>query len=410
MAILDLTAVNAVLETQYTQTKVYNLCYPASPIWAKMKKKTNFVGDSKVVAFNYGTPQGRGAAFSVGLANMTASKYGRVTVTRKSDYAFAQISGETIRAAGGNPGSLLDTVKREFDNAFYTVGRSIGNSLFQTGGGARGQIGSTTTLASPTIVLADINSVVNFEVGMVLNLASTDGTSGAKRAGTLTVTAVNRDAGTLTLSGNITAGVAAAALNDYIFQNGDFEAVRSLPTGIPGWIPKTAPVGGDNFFGLDRSVDATRLAGLRYTAGAGGPIEETLIAAAARLLREGGKPDYVAMNPIQYANLQMALGSKVIYDRLGSSDAPQFGFDTIKFMTPSGPLTIVPDYNVGTNDAWMLTLDTWSFETAGPGPSILAEDGNKMLRDATSDSYVARIGYYGNFICEAPGYNAYVAL
>ena len=409
MSILDLNAVNNVLEIQYTQSKVYNLCYPMSPLWAKMKKKTNFVGQSKVVAFNYGTPQGRGASFSVALGNMSASLYSQVVITRSRDYAFAQIAGETIRAASGQPGALLDTVKREFDNAFYTVGRSIANSLFQTGGGARGQISSGTVLSGTTITLADVNQIVMFERGMVLNLSATDGTSGTKRTGTLTVTAVNRSAGQITVGAAINT-VTGAANGDYIFQNGDFETVRSLPTGIPGWIPKVAPTTGDNFFGLDRSVDVTRLAGLRYTAGAGGPIEETLIQAAALLAREGAKPDFVVMNPIAFANLQQALGSKVIYDRLGSKDAPAFGFDVIKMMAPMGPLTIVADYNCGTGDAWMLTLDTWSFETAGAGPSILAEDGNKMLRDATTDSYIARIGYYGNFICEAPGYNCYVAL
>lgn len=409
MAILDLTAVNAVLETQYTQSKVYNLCYGESPTFAKIKKKNNFVGGPKQVAFQYGSPQARGAAFATAIANMTASKYASVSVTRVREYCFAQLSGEAIAAAKGEPGALLDTIKNEFDSAFYTAARSVAIALFQAGGGARGQIDASTTLGSTTLVLKDRNSVVNFEVGMVINLGSTDGTSGSKRTGTLTVTGVNRDAGTLTMSGNIST-ITGAASQDYIFQNGDFETTRSLPTGIAGWVPKTTPTGGDNFFGLDRSVDPTRLAGLRITSYAGGPIEETLIQAAAKLRREGGKPDICAMNPLDVANLVTALGSKVIYERSGSLDNPEFGFMAPVIMAPGGPIKILSEYNVGTGDAWLLTSNTWSFETAGGGPRILDEDGNKMRADATSDSYIARIGYYGNFICEAPGYNAYVQL
>lgn len=410
MAILDTTALAAVLKTQYTQSRVNNLCYAESPVFAKMKKRRDFFGPNKVVAFQYGSPQGRGASFSVGIGNMTASSYANVTVTRAKDYVFAQLQGEAVDASRNDAGALLNGMKKEIDNAFYTAARSIGISLFQAGGGARGRISSSTTLASPTIVLTDVNQIVNFEKGMVLNLASTDGTSGSKRTGSLTVTGVDRVAGTITCSGNISTGVAAAAANDYIFQAGDFEAVRSLPTGIAGWIPKTAPTSGDNFFGLDRSVDPVRLAGVRYTKNAGGPIEETLIQAAAFLAREGGKPDCVAMNPMDYANLVQALGSKVVYERLGSSEDPDFGFKTVQLIGPKGPISIVPEYNVQTGDAWMLTLPTWSFETLLDGPRILNLDGNDLRADATTDSYILRIGYYGNFICEAPGWNAYVQL
>jgi hypothetical protein len=410
MAILDTTALSAVLKVQYTQPKVNNLCYPESPVFAKMQKRRDFFGSSKVVAFQYGSPQGRGAAFSVGLGNVGPSGYANVTVTRAKDYAFAQLGGEAVDASRNDAGALLNGMKKEIDNTFYTIGRSIGIALFQNGGGARGQIDPSTTLASTTLVLKDKNSVVNFEKGMILNLSATDGTTGAKKAGTLTIVGVDRGAGTLTLSGNISTGVATAALNDFIFQNGDFETTKSLPTGIAGWIPKVAPVGGDNFFGLDRSVDATRLAGLRYTASAGGPIEETLIQAAARLVREGGKPDVVAMNPLDYANLIVQLGSKVIYDRLGSSEDPAFGFDTVKLMGPRGPIMIVPEYNVTTGDAWMLTMSTWSFETLLDGPRILNLDGNDLRADPTTDSYILRIGYYGQFVCDAPGWNSYVAL
>lgn len=409
MAILDTTALAAVLKTQYTQSKVNNICYAESPIFAKLKKRRDFKGDSKVVAFQYGSPQGRATNFTVGLGNITPSAYAKCVVTRARDYAFAQVQGEAVDASKDDAGALLNGLKKEIDGAFYTAGRSIAISLFQNGGGSRGQIGATTVVGTPNLVLADINSVVNFEKGMVLNLALTDGTTGAKRAGTVTILSINRDTGTLVMTGNITGGVAAAATGDFIFQNGDFEAVKSLPVGIAGWIPKVAPVGGDNFFGLDRSGD-TRLSGIRVTAFSGGPIEETLIQAAARLVREGGKPDVVAMNPIDYANLVTALGSKVIYDRLGSSEDPKFGFETVRLMGPKGPIMVVPEYNVGTGDAWMLTMSTWSFETLLDGPRILNLDGNDLRADPTTDSYILRIGYYGNFICEAPGWNAYVKL
>lgn len=410
MANLDLTALNAVLKTQYTQSKVNSLIYPESQLFAKIKKKTDFVGVNKVVAFHYGNPQGRGFDFATGLGNMGTSAYAKVTVTRAKDYAFGQITTEAAEASANDAGALLNGLKREIDNAFYTSGRSIAAQLFRNGGGARGQISATSNTGTAVITLANVNDVVNFEVGMVLNTSTTDGTSGSKNSGTVTLTKVNRDTGELTASGNWTAGIASAAANDYIFQNGDFEATNSGFMGLAGWIPATAPSGSDSFFGLNRSVDPTRLAGLRYTSNAGGSIEETLIKCAARLAREGASPDLAVLNPIDYGNLVVALGSRVVYDRMQSSDEADIGFKTVQLMGPKGPISILSDLNCPSGAGWMLTSRVWSFETLKGAPRILNLDGNDLRAAATSDSYIFRIGYYGNLICEAPGWNAYFQL
>jgi hypothetical protein len=411
MATLDTTALAAVLKTQYTQSKVNNLCYPESPLFAKIKKRTDFVGANKVVAFQYGSPQGRGIDFTTGLANVATSLYSKVTVTRARDYAFGQVSGEAVEAAGTDAGALLIALKREIDNAMYTASRSIATQLFRNGGGARGQISAASNTGTATVTLTNLNDIVNFEKGMVLNTSTADGTSGAKKAGTVTVLAVDRDAGTITATGNWTAGIATAAANDYIFQNGDFESTNSAMMGLAGWIPATAPVAGvDSFFGLDRGVDPVRLAGLRYTDNAGGPIEETLIKCAFRMAREGASPDFAVMNPMDVGNLVVALGSKVIYNRVQSSDEPDIGFKSVQLIGPKGPIDIVSDLNCPSGKGWMLTTKTWSFETLKGAPRILNLDGNDMRASATADSYIFRIGYYGNLICEAPGWNAYFTL
>lgn len=409
MGVLDTTAMSAVLKTQYTQKKVHLLTYEDNPFWAMVPKRTDFYGANKVIAIRNGAPQGRGVNFSSGLANITASTFNKFTVTRVKDYAFAQITGEAIEASAKDAGSLLQGLKTEIDGAMYTCMRSLAIALFRNSGGARGRISAGSSVAGTTITLATPDDVVNFEVGMVLNLSANDGTTGAKRTGTVTLTAIDRDAGTLTAGANWNS-ITGAAVNDYIFQNGDIEATKSLPSGLSAWIPATAPTGGDNFFGLDRSSDPTRLAGLRYTAGAGGPIEETLVDCAARLKREGGRPDTAFLHPIDYANLVKALGSKVIYDRSASFDEPDIGFKTVVLMGPSGPIKVVADLNCPRGAGFMLEMKTWCFESLNGAPRILNQDGQDILRDATSDSYIVRVGYYGQLTCEAPGRNAYFVL
>ena len=410
MAGVDTTVLNAVLKTQYTQSKVNSLVYPESPLFAKLKKRTDFGGPNKVVAFHYGNPQGRAIDFATGLANVGQSSYAKVTVTRSRDYAFGRITNEAALASAKDAYSLLDGYKREVDNAFYTAGRSLTAQLFRNGGGARGKISAGSNVGTTSITLANINDVVNFEVGMILNSSTTDGTSAAKKAGTVTLTAVNRDTGVLTASGNWSAGIGTVAASDFLFQNGDFESTNSAIMGLAGWIPATAPSPSESFFGLDRSVDPTRLAGLRYTDNTGGAIEETLIKCSARLAREGASPDLVVLNPIDLGNMVVALGSRVVYDRMTSSDEADIGFKTVRLIGARGPIDVISDLNCPQGAGWMLTSRVWSFESLGAAPQLLDLDGLKIRASATADAWDFRIGFYGNLICEAPGWNAYFTL
>jgi hypothetical protein len=404
---LDLTALTAVLKVQYTQKKVNTLAYDKNPFWAMVKKRTDFLGVNKVVAIRNGQPQGRGADFTTAIANVSPSVYNRFTVTRSRDYAFARVFGEAVEASAKDAGSLLQGLKNEIDGAIYTATRSIAVNLFGNGGGARGQIASGQ--ATATVTLTRPEDTVNFEVGMYLKTSTADGTSGSLKAGRVQVTGVDRVTGTVTASGNWTAGIATAAANDFIFQEGDNVSNNSMLAGLGAWIPSTTPTS-TAFFGLDRSTDPVRLGGVRYSAGSGGPIEEILIDTAALLVREGSRPDTVFLNPLDYANLIKALSGKVLYDRSRSFDMPDIGFEAVKLMGPAGPMKVLADLNCPRGRGYMLQLDTWTFESLGGAPKILNLDGQDMLRDATADAYIIRVGYYGNLTCEAPGWNAVFTL
>lgn len=416
MANLDTTALSAVLKQKYTQKAVRNLCYPKNPFFAMVQKRTDFNGKNKVVAFQNGSPQGLGTSIANAQAGKTASVYNAVTVTRNAYYVTASVTGEAIRAAKGDTGALIEGLTREVDNAYYSIVRQISAALFRNGGGAIGQISSGSTVGSATITLANVADIVNFEVGMKLSASADDGTGGAglrSSGAVVTITGIDRDLGTLTASGNWSAGIAAVAAGDYLFRNSnagtgtsDYNAVLK---GVPAWIPATAPGGSDSFFGLNRSSDATRLAGIRYN-GNGGPIEETLIEAAARAVRESGQPTHVWMNPLDCSNLVKALGSKVLYDRSKSLDDPDFAFSSIKLIGPAGDLEVVRDLNVPKGTAFMTQTDVWYLESAGDMPSILDDDGLTIVRSATSDDYEVRIGYYGQLVCEAPGWNVNITL
>lgn len=382
------------------------MVYPKCPAWGMMPKGSDFVGDTWQIAFQYGNPQGASATFANGLSNITPTQYGKCNMSRVRSYAFAQITTEAIEATQNDAGALLRGLKREIDSAFYTSANKIGIDIWGNGGGAIGQISAGSTVGTATITLANITQIVNFEVGMVLQAATTDGTSGSVESGTVTITKLNRNTGTLTASGNWSAGIGTIATGDYLFQQGDFGLCMA---GIPAWVPTTDPTS-TNFNGLDRTLDITRLSGVRYLTGSGNPISEILTQTAALLCREGGTPSHVFLNPLDFAAFAQAEQTRVVYDRTKSFSNPEISFSALRFITPTGPIDVIADRNVPQGGGWMLQMDTWEFKSLNAAPRILNADGLDMLRDSSTDSYILRIGWYGNLGCTAPGWNAYFAL
>jgi hypothetical protein len=408
MANLDLNALGAVLKQKYNQRKFYEIGYEKNPTWSMLRKATSFGGENKVVALRYGMVQGTSPVFQTAQASATPSSYARVTVTRVRDYTVAYIDGEAIAAAKGDEDSIINAFSKEIDSAMARATRNNGIAMFKNSGGSIGRATFSTTTATllNDSLVADPTVAVNFEKGMRITSASTDGTSGSVNSGFVTITGVNRIAGTLTADQNWTTGISGAANNDFLFVSGAFGARMA---GLPSWTPTTAPTSGSSFFGLDRSVD-TRLYGWAIN-GLGGPIKETLIETLSILVREGSDPDIIVLNPLDWSNMIKAEQSNVIYDRAKSNDNPEVGFQAVQVIGPSGPVKVISDLNCPKGRAHVLQLDTWSFESAGPAPRILAEDGiSPILRSATQDAYEVRIGWYGNLICEAPGLNAIVTL
>ena len=154
-------------------------------------------------------------------------------------------------------------------------------------------------------------------------------------------------------------------------------------------MPSAAPTAGDSFSVRTRSKDATRLAGIRFD-GSAQPIEEALISAASRLAREGGSPSHCFMNFANFSNLEKALGSKVVYDKVSSDDA-DIGFQSLTILGPKGPIQIVADQNCTPDIAYMLQMDTWTLNSLGDAPHILDLDGNRMLREASADAYEVKL-------------------
>lgn len=278
-----------------------------NPLLAMLNKYESFGGKNLPVPIRIGIPQGRSQDFATAQANKTASKYRDFVLTRVHDYALASIDNETLEASRGDANAFVEAAISEIDGAIQSATRSLAVSLYRKKSGSIGKIGSSTNVTTAVIQLDDVESVTNFEVGMVLEASTADG-GGSVKATARTITAVDRDLGQVTVNSNLNTGT-AWAVADFLFVDGDYDAKIS---GLLSWLPSSAPTSGDNFFSVDRSVDVTRLAGIRFD-GSALPIEEALISAASRAAREGGKPDTCFMSYSKYADLEKALGKQTLH-------------------------------------------------------------------------------------------------
>lgn len=398
---LDLTTFAPALKAHYTSDTVENMVYKDNPLLAMMPKMESFGGKNLPIPIIYGNPQGRSANFQNAQSNKTNSQLKDFVLTRAKDYSLASIDNETIEASKGNANAFLEAATVEIDGAIHSAARSLAIAMYGTGSGSIGQLAATSGVTT-LITLADVESVTNFEVGQTLVLSTANG-GGSVKAGTTVVTGIDRDLGTVTVATSLASFTPAGAVSDFVFVQGDYDAKIK---GLRAWLPDSAP-SSSPFFSVDRTSDVTRLAGIRFD-GSAMPIEEALIAAAARVAREGGKPDYCFMSYSKFSDLEKALGSKVQYIDLKAS--ADIGFRGIQINGPRGVIKVVADQNCPNDRAFMLQMDVWKLYSLGKAPKILDTDGLKMLRDSNADSVEIRVGYYAQMGCRGPGFNANVKL
>lgn len=406
-----------------------DLVYKKNPLLALIPKDespSGMAGKYIPVPLIYGTPQGRSANFADAQGNQTAPQLASFFVYRVSNYQLVTITNELLEATKDNAAAFVDEAKLNMDTGFRNISNDLALDLYSAGDGFRGSF-VNTAIATGVITLDNPAEIVNFEVAMSLvSYSLVAGTyTQSPSAGIGYIVAVNRSLGTITVS--TTQGGSAGAPSDWsqtypnLAVEGDSPATTggftpSVTTaflkisGLQAWLPTTPPSSTDSFWGVNRSTDVTRLSGVRYN-GSSMSIEEALVNGASLVAREGGQPDMCFMNFNSYAALENSLGAKVQYVDVKHDEA-DIAFAGIRIHAPYGPITVIPDRNCPAYSAFLLQLDVWKLRSLGKAPHILTYglEGLEGLRVGNADALEIRIGYYGNLICSAPGWNCTIQL
>lgn len=399
----DLTAYDAALKVHYTRDRIVDMTYRNNPLFAMIPKYTAFGGKNLPIPINYGNPQGRSKTFSNAKtrAQASSSSITDFVLTRVKDYSIVTIDNETLLATQGDSNAFVEAATNEIDGGINSLKRSLAINLYLDSSAAYGQVNAepSTNSGNFVVTLKQTQDVKRFEVGqMVVIYSAKSGGSQRTSDGSdneWVIEAVDRNAGTITLTGNYDASGDIAA-DDYLFIEGD----RGLGvSGLEDWIPATAP-GATSFFGVDRSSDVTRLGGHRLD-GSSAPLEEVLIEGDSIVAGEGFGLTHYFMNNKKMAELKKSLGSKVQYVDVEIN--PRISFRGILVEGEMGPIKVIGDHNCPFDRCFGLNMNYVKFYTLGDPTRALDTDGNYMLRQSDDDGVEVRFGFYGQLGIRAPG-------
>lgn len=418
---------NALLKELYPDGLPAQIMMRKHVLLSKMLKDGDAYGDHMVIPVVYDNPAGRSADIAALLAATgpvapTQSK--KFLVSLSSDYAATYINELTIRKAANDRGSFVNARKFEVDGLLRQLGNSLAHGLYRDGSGTTARGDGAWTITGSVITLLQRADTKFFNIGMQLDFIpnSAGVPTGAARALAATfrvvVTKISEDAGTLTCAldsngavvSNISTYYTALANTDFIAPVGDYNSAFATTAiqkirGLAAWIPLIEPVGGDNFWGVDRSVFATRLSGHRLNDPTA-PAEDSIMALGEVMHERGAQPDIAIVSPRQFTKISKRLNAKVEYD--GAGGDAKYGFMTFGIAISSGIVPVYADSDCPEDRGYLLTMDSWRIKHLGL-PEIVTTDGLSALRRPGLDQIEIRCRYYAQPVCYAPAENGVFA-
>ena len=423
-----LLTIDALLKYYYDDGFV-NETFMKNPLWALISKKqamANATGRAFIHPVVYATSQGRNTNFA--NAQTAGQNTGELSVDfvvqRVNNHQLSTVSTETVLATRDDRGAFTKAITLITDNCLRNLGLDQAISLYGSGSGVRGVIGSignpSQSVSNSQITLATAQNANYFEVGMSLDLVASGGSS-VRAYGSaghaLYVIAVDRINGVLTIGttpnpGTATAvavtdsvnGIPGAVVTDQILCQGDF---NNKILGLQAWIPYGGVTSSDAFAGyngnntVNRSVDPVRLAG-NWLDGTTLTVEEALINATINVAQQGGEIDHVFMGYNKFGQLLKSQAAKQVIIEEAN---PDVSFEGIVVYTPSGKVVVVPDRNCPPNYMFGLKLDSWEYIHLGDPVQVFDFDGNTWLRQTSSDGMEIRFFSLGNLVCKEPRSN-----
>jgi hypothetical protein len=323
------------------------------------------------------------------------------------DYSLARVSNTLIELSENSKGAIVKALADETESAVDALAQRFEHDMFRSGYGDVGVVSSGQ--GTPTITLTLRSDTQNFFPGQVLVAGPAVNSGVLLNAGaTALVSAVDRDAGTVSSAANWTAQIAGLIATSVLFQQGD-RTSAATPTplkvvGFAGWLPLVAPTGGDNFFGVDRSLDPVSLAGVRVT-GIGKPVSQAIYDLAVRIGENGGAPDVAFVAFDSFGKLAEELDNRANYENIQGAGITIL-YEAITVSGPKGRIKVFPSTYCPMDRLFVLTKRDWTIYCGGgSNPMFPSLKGVSLLDVSNADQVEVRHKTLAQLMCAAPGHS-----
>lgn len=327
------------------------------------------------------------------------------------DNAQIEINEKTLRFATGDMSSFYEEFTADLVSMKIRMAERLNFFLYRNAHGGVGQVTYSANATSFTLQVAQNHPI--FEIGDAIQFAAnSSGVPGTIRASgaKVYIVAINRESGVISCSStrggsaeDIDNTITSLTTGDWVLPAGNLNAAVA---GVQDWIAGSS-VTSTSFFGVDRTVDPTKLAGHIVTGSAS--IVNSLIDAAEKIEVYGAQASYCFMNPADVKTLKKELENKtVIYKEVGSSiEGMNISYKAMQFEG----ITVLSDLHVPKSKAFLLDLSTFELHVNGELASGLRiDEGRESVVDITSDGKLVRLKSYMQLICRNPSRNVIVNL
>jgi hypothetical protein len=368
-------------------------------------------GQQVMQSIKIGRTAGHGADVTQAIANASPESRRKFITPWGKSYAIENVDNTEIDVSGEDEGAIVELLGDAMEGCMRKVSEDLEFDCFGDGFGTRGVIASHTGAASPfTLTLSQASDTIKWNVGDI-GVSSVANNSAALDTGSFLVTAIDTDAGTMTVT---TANAWAGAANDahFIFFAADkiagSYATAQKVYGLKLWIPVTAPAPGIDSTGVDRSVDPNKLAGVRFDCRGLDPKQAVNALVTQICVNRSARPDAIFFNPVNYAAYEDSLQNQAVYVKTrGTGEAATAYYEGIKHMGPKGPVTVYSAPGCDTDRFYACTMSSWILRAPqNKAIRMAGRAGKDGLIDGYNGDYVQiRMKYAANLSCSFPGAN-----
>ncbi len=416
MTSLDLTAADAAMKQYYNSAYFKKTAYNRRPMIGMMPKDPTFFGRNKPLVQMYSNPAGASADFATAQAVASPAKFEDFLWTRVNLHQVATIDGETLEAMSNDSGAFIDAMEAQLEGAIRAVSDRLEALLPGDQTGSLGSISAGSDVTTGVITLAKPGDAYKFQVGMAIVASETAGGALRNSGASETLAKINRNTGELTsTSTDWDDVITAIAAGDTLYAKGDAKnnGTAKVTAGWASWFPATAPSNGEAFFGVDRSTDS-QLYGT-YHDGTSQLIKTAIVYGQSKCAANGGVPDTGFIHHVNMRELLTELETTVTRVKTpardsGGKEIAKISYSGVVVQGDEGEIVMVAANKMTVNVVFLLELQMNVYGSIKELVRFNQLDGNKVLRQASSDGVEARVVHRGNFGSKFPAANGQVAL